>query len=479
SVQACKLHFKTSTKAYTFSFSFKSTPVETVTGQASSIQSTSAPVPRDGVSPDLVYSPTYDAATHTGSIKAVAKSYADCLYLRRYAYLKTGKGFCDGLPKYEPESGRSLSMECIDGFNAVADRCVLAIDAGKEYQFNYTFTAKKGAAVTPTAPSAPEATEPKPDVVAPAPPSQPTMGLPPRDGVSPGLVYSPTYDAATHTASIKAVAKSYPDCLYLRRYAYLKSGKGFCDGLPEYEPESGRSLSMECINGFNAVADRCVLAIDAGKEYQFNYTFTAKKGAAVTPTAPSAPEATEPKPDVVAPAPPSQPTMGLPPRDGVSPGLVYSPTYDAATHTASIKAVAKSYPDCLYLRRYAYLKSGKGFCDGLPEYEPESGRSLSMECIDGFNAVADRCVLAIDGGKQYQFIYSFTAKKGSAVTPTAPSAPEATEPNPDVVAPAPPTQPTMGLPPRDGVSPGLVYSPTYDAATHTASIKAVAKSYPD
>ncbi|KAJ3118108.1 Adenylate cyclase type 10 [Phlyctochytrium bullatum] len=96
-----------------------------------------------------------------------------------------------------------------------------------------------------------------------------------------------------------------------------------------------------------------------------------------------------------------------------------NPTYNPQTHTAVLGPVeCKSYPDCLFLREKA-----SGFCDGLPAWDPQSGRSVRAECIDGLNEVADKCVKSIDAGNPYGFYYKFTFQNGATADSSAPSTP--------------------------------------------------------
>ncbi|KAJ3115280.1 hypothetical protein HDU96_000902 [Phlyctochytrium bullatum] len=310
-------------------------------------------------------SPTSGAKTPGEIGPYTLKSYEECLAIRDKAYKGDGTGLCDKLPPWEEKSGRSIRAECIDGFNAVADKCVKSIDAGKPYQFYFKF-------------------------------DYDWSSIPARRNSVP--VYTPKYDAKSHTGELGPYeCKSYSDCLFYREKAYKGDGTGFCDGLPAWDAKSGRSVRAECIDGLNAVADKCVKAIDAGTVFKFYYKF-GFEGVAPAPAATATEE------------PPS----------ATSEGPKYSPTFDAKSHTGAFGPYeCKSYSDCLYYRGKAYKGDGTGFCDGLPAWESSSGRSVRAECIDGLNAVADKCVKAIDAGATYKFYYKFEYN-GASKSYTAP-----------------------------------------------------------
>ncbi|KAI8828017.1 hypothetical protein BC829DRAFT_450497 [Chytridium lagenaria] len=345
------------------------TPLPNTTAVASPTTAAPTPTATSSGIPYKVDAKKNDDGSYTGSILAVAKSYRDCGMIRSWVTNAEGRGFCDGLLPWDRDSGRSFKGECLTEYNTAADKCVFYFDANPSgvYTFKFSFTGK-----IQTSPSSP------------TPSSSPSSNV---------TAFNPIYNSDKKRVEVKLVAMGYSDCLDFRKYAHVPEGDrkvkglGVCDGLPVWEEGKKKAGSEECIEAFNIIADKCVIAFDKGSaKYDFFFTFDATSYPTWSKRFPTSTISSIPN--------------SLPSTIASSSSLpTFNPVYNPVTHTAALITTASTYAHCAYLRSLAYTTTSKGFCNGLPVWDSSTGRNWRGECIDKYNKVADDCVKAVDTAK--------------------------------------------------------------------------------
>ncbi|KAJ3104720.1 hypothetical protein HDU97_008899 [Phlyctochytrium planicorne] len=408
--------------------------------------------------------------TYTGKFAAVALGYANCSAIRAWATTEKLDGFCDGLKLYDQETKISYHGNCISAYNAVADSCVRFFDDnyenGKTYEFKFEYTGKvnnppaaSSSSLSSSASSSSSSTS-----------YQPVKGgndKKPNLPVSLSLTVQPYLDEEKDTVELSVIAYSWANCTYIRSLANKEDQTGICNGLPLWVSKENRGPSELCINLINEVADKCIKAFDEGKkEYHFFVSVKAKYFPEWAKKFPKKPTG-EPTPSSTSTTPSSSgaaPSTGGPkdltiPATGGCPSI--ETKYDAAAKTGTMKSSAKTYGDCTCLRAFKYYGNGTGFCDGLPQWDAATGRSLLSECTNGVDKTADACVSAVDKGQvPYAFYYTFSVSGTTAVPAPVNSPGPANTPSPSPVV----VKSSMGPP---ALAPTLTSAVGDAAATKT------------
>ncbi|KAJ1557247.1 hypothetical protein HK405_000458, partial [Cladochytrium tenue] len=123
------------------------------------------------------YRPSFDAATHVGSVKETAHSLTDCLSLANLALAEDSTGFCSGLPE-------SSLQSCRSGLQDVVNSCLAAFRSDKaSFDFTYSYSVDPAVVADIVRPTA--SAKPPPAAAAAA---QPT---------SAEALYKPTVDVAS------------------------------------------------------------------------------------------------------------------------------------------------------------------------------------------------------------------------------------------------------------------------------------------